>query len=201
MHGFKIEDDGFEHSFEESPSVMLTDNGTTMTYLPKQAYEKLIGKICSSVDCFTRESDRFIYVRKCDSAKFEPIWFQLDTHWYVLPPNSYLIFILNTNEVTCFVRLAQNDKPYGILGANFLENYFQVYDVSRNTICLRPISSSDPITDAKGQNVIGFGEVKQVDEDGRTEQLIVSSVATVLTFLVTLLKLLLLYKEDRKCDN
>ena len=97
---------------------------------------------------------------------FETIWFQLDSLWYALPPNSYLLLyvtpIRNSRDydVYCMLRIrSKKDKEYGVLGANFLENYFQLYDVTRNTLCLKSISENGTLLDAKGQNVIGFGEI------------------------------------------
>ena len=92
-----MEFDGEEFAFEKTPTLMLTDTGTTMTYLPYKGYEWLIKKICEDVECVNIEVEHnvvssLVYVRNCELDNFKPLWFRIDTHWYMLAPNSYLIF-------------------------------------------------------------------------------------------------------------
>ena len=91
MHGFAVGSDQFDSI--EAP-LMLTDTGTTITYLPSKDYHRLMNLICSKgIDCYQRAPEiPRLSVRNCNQDSFEPIWFQLDLHWYKLALNSYIVF-------------------------------------------------------------------------------------------------------------
>lgn len=69
-------------------------------------------------------------VPDCEQELFKPVWFQIDTHWYKITPNSYLLFYaqdMHGSSFGCEIRFRPNkkkDKGHGVLGATFLENYF-----------------------------------------------------------------------------
>ena len=100
----------------------------------------MIDIICKDKDCFLPplSPTGLLVIPYCDPDEFDPLWFQIDLHWYKLAPNSYLLF-LGTDFLTgtwyCEIRLnamKNKRKEYGVLGINFLENYMQYHDVTLN---------------------------------------------------------------------
>ena len=73
--------------------LMLTDSGTTLTYLPESTYFELVSELCRGKRCSDLASLTGVIVNNCDPKQFEPVWFQLDRHWYVLPQNAYLVLL------------------------------------------------------------------------------------------------------------
>ena len=53
---------------------------------------------CVNVNVDNTVVSGLIYVRNCELDKFKPLWFKIDTHWYMLAPNSYLIFNYQGNN-------------------------------------------------------------------------------------------------------
>ena len=115
-----------DESLDIKTTFMLTDTGATLTHLPEEDFNTVIDKLCDGLNCYP--DGGFYYVSNCDVSVFEPLWFQIDLHWYKVPPESYLVLVLDeqSGELLCQFRLQPNGDhdSYGVLGINFLENYF-----------------------------------------------------------------------------
>ena len=66
-------------------------------------------------------------------------------------------------------------------------------------MCLKPITEDGSLKDAQGNNVLGFGEVKEADR--ASDQISVSGFAVGLTSVAHLLKMLLLYRNEQNKDK
>lgn len=73
--GIKVGEEGIVDDLETP--LMLTDTGTTLTYLPSADYEKFMQMICSDLDCSLDEekSPPQYVVNNCDLQRFKPVWF------------------------------------------------------------------------------------------------------------------------------
>jgi hypothetical protein len=72
----------------------LTDTGTTLSYLLKDDYLKLIKTLCNhaaeeGMECFFRNFN--YYALGCeDPSVFHSVWYQIDGHLYEVPSQSYV---------------------------------------------------------------------------------------------------------------
>ena len=87
-------------------------------------------------------------------------------------------------------------KNHGVLGINFLENYVQLYEVEQNTMCFKPIPEDSSLLDAQNVPIIGFGEVKRVENTIDVDNM-VSGVALGLTVLAYVLRIFLTVRMER----
>lgn len=115
--------------------LLLTDTGTSITYLLPHDFDRLMPHLCPHCaydpdvgvhalnDCFSEEI-----------AQFEPIWFQLESHLFEMPVQSYLyVAQKGFDNPKCYVKIARKTGgDFGTLGVNFLENYVQYYSVDGN---------------------------------------------------------------------
>ena len=125
----------------------------------------------------------------------------MDTHWYKLAPNSYIVFSKMNRDGSweCDIKFREQTighKNHGVLGINFLENYVQLYEVEQNTMCFKPIPEDSSLLDAQNVPIIGFGEVKRVENNAYVDN-VVSGVALGLTFLAYALRMVLTVRMDR----
>ena len=133
---------------------MLTDSGTTVTYLPSAMYDELVSEICKDRSCIQQKERGTYYVEDCgDVEDFPPVWLQLDTHWYKWSPSQYLLYINLSFSYRwlCelrFKRALQDD--YGTLGINFLDSYAHLHDMTLNQQCIKPVPNDGSFLDATG---------------------------------------------------
>ena len=57
-------------------ALMLTDTGTTLTYLLDKTFDQVVSQICKNKVCFTPNFDSgSIVLQNCQLDQLEPIWF------------------------------------------------------------------------------------------------------------------------------
>lgn len=71
--------------------MILTDTGTTITYLLPDDYDALIPVLCPL--CVQNEQFNILVVENCLDEQidsFQPVWFQIENYLYEMPVESYL---------------------------------------------------------------------------------------------------------------
>ena len=80
LNGMKIGD----KVIEKETRLVLTDTGGTLVHMPTNDFKKTIDVLCKDQVC--ELYDGFYFIQNCDLDVFEPMWFQIDLHWYKFPP-------------------------------------------------------------------------------------------------------------------
>ena len=90
---------------EAKSNLMLTDTGTTLTYLVGDDYDRVIEALCEGRECNSEEIDiperkirNVTWIENCRVEEFPSIWFKIDNHWYQFAPNAYLEVIGYVSE-------------------------------------------------------------------------------------------------------
>lgn len=114
-------------------SVILTDTGTTITYLLSKEFNELLPLVCPN--CVFNSQMGLYQLDLCNNEaqlKFKPIWFKLDSSYYEMPVSSYLqVYPSAFGYSQCIIKIAEQKKNnFGTLGVTFLENYSQYYSIS-----------------------------------------------------------------------
>lgn len=71
--------------------MILTDTGTTITYLRSKEFDELLPLVCPN--CTFNEQMGLYQLDVCNTdaqQSFKPIWFKLDSSYYEMPVSSYL---------------------------------------------------------------------------------------------------------------
>ena len=78
-----------------SSRLMLTDTGSTLTYLRPAEFDQIVARICEDKQCsgFDEYDGERIRIADCEPDYFFSIWFKFDNHWYQYAPNAYLKFL------------------------------------------------------------------------------------------------------------
>jgi len=126
--------------------MMLTDTGTTITYLVKEDFDKLMPLICPN--CTLNTAVGMYELSTCTQADintFAPLWFKLDNYYYEMPVSSYLQVVPSAlSYPQCYIKIAQqtSNNDFGTLGITFLQNFVQYYSLTHNQQAFMPSEQS-----------------------------------------------------------
>ena len=129
----KLNKIGFgENTFAPTIRTAFMDTGSTLILMPMEDWVSLYNMICADIPygstCYTTDYYYVLRGYRENRKKFGPILFQIDNTIYSVP--FYRLFNAYTDDTLV---LNINTKKNGlILGTQFLDSFYQVFDLQRN---------------------------------------------------------------------
>lgn len=124
-------------SFTISKRFGLTDTGTTYIIMPEADWENLYTTVCNQVQvpygikCTRQASFRFLTAPGIGSMRFTPFQLQIDNVIYDVPFDRF--FDVWNDETITLRNVTSRSNPEKLtLGMQFLNVYYQAYDMERN---------------------------------------------------------------------
>ena len=107
------------------------DTGSTRILMPKQDWLDFFAMVCSELpedaSCYTSDNYRVLRGDITDRELFKPVRIQIDNVIYFLPLEQ---FFTRFADGTYVLRLNQKDMI--VFGIDFLNQFYQAYDIKRN---------------------------------------------------------------------
>jgi len=118
--------------FTPSVNVMMADSGTSMNLIPDEDFDRIMAAHTSDMHCWVMPTT----LTGCDCtaeqhAKVPDINFHIDGHKMTIPRDMWFERVGHT----CVAKFMHHPgRAYWILGLNFFNMYYTVFDYTNNTI-------------------------------------------------------------------
>lgn len=117
-----------------SSATGIVDTGTTLIYIPTNAYNKFLSATGGSTDS---SSGLAVFSSKPTSnfgIKFGSTTYTLTPAQYLVPTSQYGEFGLSSGKYYAFINDGGSSGVDTIIGQKFLENYYSVFDTTNSRI-------------------------------------------------------------------
>jgi hypothetical protein len=125
----------------QEPSTACLDTGTTLMYLPKRVFPKVIKALLRGLDSFRNKYGD--YYGPCDTSLYPSLYIMMGDTWFEIPPS---VFVESSEYYYCFIEIGASSDDLWLLGDTFLMNYYSVWDNDNSMVGLAPHITSTATT-------------------------------------------------------
>ena len=126
-----------EEKFAPTDRKVFMDTGTTLVLMPYDDWISLYEMICNNLpsgsECYSTSQYYVLKGYEANKEQFGPIKVQIDDTYYMIP---FERFFSRYTDNTMVLRI--NTKDHIVFGIQFLNSFYQVFDVRRNQMGLVP---------------------------------------------------------------
>jgi len=130
------------HSFEiGAGQKIIVDSGTSFLLIPSEDRAEFLSYLSKDLFCMDYSNLPFCYCNEDQYEKFPDLRLTIDGNHYYIPKENY---VMRDSSVCALGIMSHDLLDFWILGLNFFENYYTVFDQENRKVGFAPSYNSKP---------------------------------------------------------